>query len=172
MDIDGYLGCFYSCLIISMQWVYVCVCVCVCVCLRIDIDCMWFIFFVGGGGTPVEHGSSQARGSNQSCSCQPTPQPQQRGNPSWVFDLHHSSCQFWIPNPLSEARDRTQILMDISWIHFCCATTGVLHRVYDISRKKLFPVCFFTLFMYLKSLFIMKTFFEVQFLVFRRPSLF
>ena len=40
--------------------------------------------------------------------CQPTPQPQQ--------------CQ--IPNPPSKARDRTDILMDISWIHFHCVTRG------------------------------------------------
>ena len=28
-------------------------------------------------------------------------------DPSHVCDLHHSSQQRWIPNPLSEARDRT-----------------------------------------------------------------
>ena len=32
-------------------------------------------------------------------------------DPSHVFDLHHSSQQRQIPNPLSEARDRTRILM-------------------------------------------------------------
>ena len=39
---------------------------------------------------------------------------------SLVFDLHHSSRQRWMPNPLgnplSEARDRTQVLMDTSWV--------------------------------------------------------
>ena len=48
-------------------------------------------------------------------------------NPSWICDLHHSSWQCWILNPLSEARDRSHILMDISWICFCCATMGALH---------------------------------------------
>uniref|UniRef100_A0A8D0ZDY0 C2 DOCK-type domain-containing protein n=1 Tax=Sus scrofa TaxID=9823 RepID=A0A8D0ZDY0_PIG len=43
-------------------------------------------------------------------SCQPTPQPQQRR----ICNLHHSSRQHWILNPLSEARDRTCILMDIT----------------------------------------------------------
>ena len=42
---------------------------------------------------------------------------------SHVRDLHHSSRQCRIPNPLSEARDRTHILMDTSQIHLHCATT-------------------------------------------------
>ena len=36
---------------------------------------------------------------------------------SCVFDLHHSSQQRQILNPLSEARDRTHILMDTSRVH-------------------------------------------------------
>ena len=45
---------------------------------------------------------------------------------SHVCDLHthHSSRHYWIPNPLSEPRDRTHILMDTSRIHFCCDRTG------------------------------------------------
>jgi len=34
---------------------------------------------------------------------------------SHVYDLHHSSRQDWILNPLSEARDQTLILMDTSF---------------------------------------------------------
>ena len=33
-------------------------------------------------------------------------------DPSHVCDLHHSSRQCWMPDPLSEARDRTSSLMD------------------------------------------------------------
>ena len=33
-----------------------------------------------------------------------------------ICDLHHSSQQYQILNPLSEARDRTRILMDASRI--------------------------------------------------------
>ena len=33
-------------------------------------------------------------------------------DPSCVCNLHHSSWQHWIPNPLNEARGQTFILMD------------------------------------------------------------
>ena len=39
-------------------------------------------------------------------------------DPSRVCDLHHSSRQRRILNPLTEARDRTCVLMDTSQIHF------------------------------------------------------
>ena len=45
-------------------------------------------------------------------------------DPSCVCHLHHSSWQCWIPGPLSEARDQTNILMDTSGICFHCAKTG------------------------------------------------
>ena len=45
-------------------------------------------------------------------------------DPSSVCSLHHSSQQRWILNPLSEARDRTHILMDTSRVHYCLAMTG------------------------------------------------
>ena len=37
-------------------------------------------------------------------------------DPSRICDLHHSSCQRWILNPLIEVRDQTHILMDTTWI--------------------------------------------------------
>ena len=39
-------------------------------------------------------------------------------------DLHHSSQQHWILNPLSGARDWTHILMDASQLHYHWATAG------------------------------------------------
>ena len=45
-------------------------------------------------------------------------------DPSPFCDLHHSSQQRWILNPLSEAKDQTRNLMVLSWIPFHCATTG------------------------------------------------
>ena len=50
-----------------------------------------------------------------------TPDP----DPSCVFDLHHSSQQRRILNPLSEARDQTHNLMVPSRIHFRCAMTEI-----------------------------------------------
>ena len=41
-----------------------------------------------------------------------------------VCNLHHSSGQCWILNPLSKAGDGTRNLMVPSWIRFCCATMG------------------------------------------------
>ena len=43
---------------------------------------------------------------------------------SHICDLHHSSRQHQILHPLSEARDRTSVLVDPSWIRYCCATAG------------------------------------------------
>ena len=47
-------------------------------------------------------------------------------DPSQICDLHHSSRQQWILNPLREVRDRTRNLMVLSWICFCCTTTETL----------------------------------------------
>ena len=55
---------------------------------------------------PVACGSSQARGPIRAAAA--------------------SLWQHWILNPLNEARDRTQILMDTSKFHYCWATTGTL----------------------------------------------
>ena len=35
---------------------------------------------------------------------------------SCVWNLHHSSRQHWILNPLIEVRDQTQVLVDTSWV--------------------------------------------------------
>ena len=45
---------------------------------------------------------------------------------SRICDLHHSSWQRWILNPLSGARDGTGNLMVPSPIRFHCATTGTM----------------------------------------------
>ena len=41
------------------------------------------------------------------------------GDLSHICDLHHSSQQHWIFNPLSEARDRTLVLMDTRRVRYC-----------------------------------------------------
>ena len=45
-------------------------------------------------------------------------------DPSCICDLHHSSWQGQIPNPLSEARDQTRVLMDPSPVHYYWAAMG------------------------------------------------
>ena len=43
---------------------------------------------------------------------------------SGICDLHHSSRQRQILDPLSKARDRIRILRDTGRIHFLCASAG------------------------------------------------
>ena len=47
------------------------------------------------------------------------------GDPCCIHDLHYSSWQCWIIEPLSMAKVGTHILMDTSQIHFNCATIGM-----------------------------------------------
>ena len=39
-------------------------------------------------------------------------------DPSHICDLHYNSLQHQIPNPLSEARDQTHVLMATSQVHY------------------------------------------------------
>ena len=68
---------------------------------------------------PEAYGSSQAMDRIKSCGGKPTPQPQQHQIRSCVLDLHHSSQQRQILNPLSKARGQTRILRGTSQI---CST--------------------------------------------------
>ena len=54
-----------------------------------------------------------------------------RPDPSRICNLHHSSWQHWILNPLSEAGDQTRILVDTSWIRFPCTTMGTPCCVFE-----------------------------------------
>ena len=51
-----------------------------------------------------------------------------------VCDLHHSSWQCQILNPLSEARDRTHNLMVSSQIRFHCATMGTPQQFFSSKQ--------------------------------------
>ena len=46
-------------------------------------------------------------------------------DPSRICNLHHSSWQHCILNPLSKARDWTCVFLDATQIHFCWATKGI-----------------------------------------------
>ena len=82
-------------------------------------------------------------------------------DPSSVCDLHHSSWQHRILNPLSEARDRTRQLMVPSRIHSRCATMGTPQAFHvlsslvlscDISTYNYFLICYLDGFLFLTAL--------------------
>ena len=49
-------------------------------------------------------------------------------DPSCIFNLHHSSQQSQILNPVSEARNQTHILIVTSQVLYHWATTGTPHK--------------------------------------------
>ena len=70
----------------------------------------FLLFFMGA---PAVDGGSQARGPIGATAAGYTTATATR-DPSQICDLHHSSGQRLIINPLSEATDATHILMDVS----------------------------------------------------------
>ena len=61
-------------------------------------------------------------------------------DPSCVCDLHHSSWQCQILNPLIEVRDQPHNLILPGWICFLCTTVGILSStILDISFIQCFP---------------------------------
>ena len=93
----------------------------------------FFLSFVFFRATPTAHAGSQARGPiGVTAYARATATP----DPSRVCDLHHSSRQRRIFNPLSKARDQTRNLMVPSWIHFHCTTTGTPTRYYIMLYNK------------------------------------
>ena len=93
---------------------------------------LW-VFFCFLRAAPAECGDSQARGWIRATAAS-LHQSRQLG--IWAgSDLHHSSWQCRILNPLSKARDRTCVLMDASQIHFHWATTGTPRHSYWCQRE-------------------------------------
>ena len=98
---------------------------------------------------PVAHGGSQARGrigAGAAAASHSTATP----DLSCIYDLHHSSQQCQILNPLSEARDQTWVLMDTSQIlnPLCHSGDSQLVNILDFVGHKfssLFSLCFYTL---------------------------
>ena len=69
--------------------------------------------------------------------CQATAMP----DPSHAFNLHHSSQQHQILNPLNKARDWTCVLIDTSWVCYHWATTGTPHFLKYLQKEFLeFPL--------------------------------
>ena len=75
-----------------------------------------FFFFFGlfafYRAAPVAYGDSQARDLIGTVAAG------LHHSHSNVCNLHHSSRQCWILNPLSGARDRTRVLMVVSRVHY------------------------------------------------------
>ena len=96
-----------------------------------------FIYFCLFRAAPEAYGSSQAKGPSElQLLAYATATP----DPSRVCDLHHSSWQPQILNPLSEARGRTCVLMDTGPIHFCYTMTGTPGRNFRMKwNVKLTP---------------------------------
>ena len=106
---------------------------------------IYLLFFCLCRVAAMAYGDSQARGligATAANLCQSHRMPDQ----SHVCNLHHSSRQCWILNPLSEARDRTCNLTVPSQICFCCAMTGtsVFANInIQICLSCLFKTCVF-----------------------------
>ena len=66
---------------------------------------------------PAAYGGSQARGRIRDVDTQAYARATATRDPSHVCDLHHSSQQRRMVNPLSKGRDRTRNLMVPSRIH-------------------------------------------------------
>ena len=75
----------------------------------------WHMLWATGKyNAPSAYGIAQARGWIRAAAA----------GHSHVCNLHHSSWQCRILNPWITVRNQTFILMDTSWICFCCATMG------------------------------------------------
>ena len=69
-------------------------------------------------------------------------------NPSCICNLHYSSWQHQMLNPLSEARDQNHLLIDTSWIHFHCTTIGTPLDSFIVKRIIIFFLFPFSLLKY------------------------
>ena len=85
------------------------------------IHSLSFLLFIRA--TPEAYGSSQARGLIGATAAGLRHSHSNSGS-SHTCDLHHSSRQHQILNPLSEARDRTRSIMIPSQTRFCFVTLG------------------------------------------------
>ena len=91
-----------------------------------DFVCRFFFFFFCFLGLCPRHMEVPRSGAESELQVPAYTTATATWDPSHTCDLHHSSRQHWIPDPLSEARDRTHNLKDTSWIYFCSSMMGTL----------------------------------------------
>ena len=89
--------------------------------LNLKSNFFFFFFFLIFRATPTAHGGSQA---SPELWLPASTTATAVWDPSNICNLHHSSRQRQILNPLREYRDGTHNLLVPSGIRFCCATTG------------------------------------------------
>ena len=99
----------------------------------LKVPTLYFFFFLFTA-TTAEYGTSQARGWIRAAAKSPH-QSHSNARSSCIFDLHHSSQQCYILNPLIEARDRTHILIDTSRVFFCWAMMGTPQLTFSKNAK-------------------------------------
>ena len=80
--------------------------------------------------TSTAYGSSQARDRTGATAASLYHSHSNVGSEPSLRPTPLSSRQHRIPNPPREARDRNWILMDASWIHFCCTTMGTTNLIF------------------------------------------
>ena len=99
---------------------------------HVFISFFFFLFFVFClfRAIPAAYGGSQARGLIGATELPAYTTATATPEPSHVCNVHHSSQQCQIVNPLSEAMDRTRNFIVPGWIRFCCSTTGTPPCVY------------------------------------------
>ena len=61
---------------------------------------------------------------------------------SHICNLHHSSQQCQILNPVGKAREWTCTLMDTSWVHYCWATTVSWKIFCSLIPTYFISICF------------------------------
>ena len=101
-----------------------------------------FIFFFGGaGGRHLWHREVHRLEVESELQLPAYATATATQDPSHVCNLHHSSQQCWILTPLSEARDRTRVFMDPSWVRHHWAMTGtsaltLILKLYDFMKSR------------------------------------
>ena len=99
----------------------------------------FFFFFVFFRAAPSAYGGSHARGPIRTVAAGLHHSHSHTRSEPWLWPIYHSSQHCRILNPLSEARDRTHVLMNISQIRVCWAATGTPYFQFLPLGVSLFP---------------------------------